>query len=263
MIVRDRSALHLRASDGRPPQGTLLNPDLQDRSAEALHRLRPSRLEIIDSQVLPQVLELARRLDLPIDLWITADPSLSHVHSASRLLAPTEVAEAFMRAKLPHRELEVRPWPAQRLLIDGSAPTATKVLAVVPSSPSVRAFRTIGSLASRFQCFNDPVQIVVAGTTADDQTLLALPNVFITGRVEAEELGDLLGPLNPDWLLTDFERPLFGHPMIETGRTANRPVAFRDWSFGSLKSRNGDLAIAAEASDATLAEAVAQWIAIS
>jgi hypothetical protein len=168
-----------------------------------------------------------------------------------------------MRAKLPHRELEVRPWPAQRLLIDGSAPTATKVLAVVPSSPSVRAFRTIGSLASRFQCLNDPVQIVVAGTTADDQTLLALPNVFITGRVEAEELGDLLGPLNPDWLLTDFERPLFGHPIIETGRTANRPVAFRDWSFGSLKSRNGDLAIAAEASDATLAEAVAQWIAIS
>jgi hypothetical protein len=51
--------------------------------------------------------------------------------------------------------------------------------------------------------------------------------------------------------------------MLETARTANRPVAFRDWSFGSVQSRHRDLAIAADASDASLANAVAQWIARS
>jgi len=51
--------------------------------------------------------------------------------------------------------------------------------------------------------------------------------------------------------------------MVETARTTNRPVAFRDWSFGRLKPRSGDLAIAADASDAALADTVAHWIASS
>ena len=264
LIVRDNGALRLKAFDASPPQGTPLDLGQQDDSAaETLHRLRPSRLEITDPNVSPALLELARRLELPIDLWITADLSLSHVDAVSRLLAPTETAEAFARAKLPDREVLLRPWPAQRLFIAESAPRAAKLLAVVPGSPSARVSQTIRALATRFQRFNEPVQIVVAGLTADDQTLMTFPNVFVTGRVEAEELGDLLGPYNPGWLLTDFEHPLFGHPMVETARTANRPVAFRDWSFGSLRSRNRDLAIAPDANDASLAEAVAQWISRS
>jgi hypothetical protein len=200
---------------------------------------------------------------MPIDLWITADLSLTHVNAANRLLAPTKVALAFMQAKLPHIEVLARPWPTPQLFIDGSVPHFAKILAVVPSSPSAQAWRTIVSLADRFQCFNDQVQIVVAGSTADDQTLMTLPNVFITGRVEVPELGNLLATVNPSFVLTDFEHPLFGDPMVETARTTNRPVAFRDWSFGHLKPRSGDLAIAADASDAALADTVAHWIASS
>jgi GT2 family glycosyltransferase len=261
LIIRDRGTLSLKAFDAHPPQGTCLDLDQEGGSAELLQRLRPARFEIIDSHVSPRLLELARHLDVPIDLWITTDRSLSHVDAASRLLAPTEVAAAFTRVKLPSSELRVRSWPVQQLSIEASATGATKVLGVVPSSPSVQAWQTIRTLAIRLQCFNEPVQIVVAGPTADDQTLMALPNLFISGRVEAEELGKLLAPINPAWLLTDFEHPLFGHPVVETTRTANRPVAFRDWSFGQIKSRHQDLAIAAGASDAALAEAVAQWIA--
>jgi GT2 family glycosyltransferase len=262
LLVRDNGTLRLQALDASPPQGTNLDLGQQDSSAEALRRLRPSRLEITDPNVSPALLELARRLELPIDLWITADLSLSHVDAASRLLAPTETAEAFARAKLPNHELLLRPWQAQRLLIAESAPRA-RVLAVVPGSPSPRAWQTIRALAVRFQRFNEPVQIVVAGPTASDQALMAFPNVFVTGTVEADELGDLLGLYNPRWLLTDFVHPLFGHPIIETARTANRPVAFRDWSSGSLRSRHRDLAIAPDANDASLAKAVAQWISRS
>jgi GT2 family glycosyltransferase len=263
VIVRGNGTLRLNAFDAGPPQGTPLDLGQQDGAAETLHRLRPSRLEITDPNVSPALLELARRLELPIDLWITADLSLSQVDAVSCVLAPTETAEAFVRAKLPNRDLLLRPWPAQRLFIAESAPRAAKVLAVVPGSPSARVSQTIRALATRFQRFNEPVQIVVAGLTTDDQTLMTFPNVFVTGRVQAEGLGDLLGPYNPGWLLTDFEHPLFGHPMVETARTANRPVAFRDWSFGSLRSRNRDLAIAPDANDASLAEAVAQWISRS
>jgi hypothetical protein len=261
LIVRHKGTLALKAFDAHPPQGTTLDLDQDDGSAKVLQRLRPARLEIIDAQVSPRLLELARRLDLPIDLWITADRSLSHVDAASRVLAPTEVAVAFARARLPSCELLLRSWPNQHCSIAGSAPDASKVLGVVPSSPSVHAWQTIRALAIRLQCFDEPVQIVVAGSTADDQTLMALPNVFITGRVEAEELGNVLAPINPACLLTDFEHPLFGHPIVETARTANCPVAFRDWSFGRIKPRDRDLAISADASDAALAEGVAQWIA--
>jgi O-antigen biosynthesis protein len=261
LIVRDKGCLSLNAFDAGPPQGTTLDLDQEDGSAELLQRLRPVRLEIVDAHVSPRLLDLARRLDLAIDLWITADHSLSHVHAVPRVLAPTEVAAAFARARLPSCELLLRSWPNQQCSMAGSAPDASKVLGVVPSSPSVRAWQTIRALAFRFQCFNEPVQIVVVGSTADDQTLMALPNVFITGQVEAEELGNVLAPINPAWLLTDFEHPLFGHPIVETARTANCPVAFREWSFGRIKSRQCDLAIAADASDAALAEGVAQWIA--
>jgi GT2 family glycosyltransferase len=261
LIVRDRTTLHAQAFDACPPQGTVLDLDQLDKSAEEVRRLRPSRLEIVDPHVSRRTLDLVRHLGVPIDLWITAEDSLAHVDAANRLLAPTQVAAAFLKARLPNCEPLVLPWDAPRLFIDGAATQANKVLAIIPSSPSARAWQTILSLATRFQSFNEQVQIVVAGATADDQTLLALPNVFITGRVEAQQLANLLSAVSPGFLLTDFEHPLFGDPMVETARTANRPVAFRDWSFGRLKSRNHDLAIPADASDAALADAVAQWIA--
>jgi GT2 family glycosyltransferase len=264
LIVRDKAALRLTAFDASPPQATALPlPADLSSAAETLERLRPTRLEITDPNVSPRLLELARQLDLPTELWITDDRSLSHVNAASRLLAPTESAAAFVRSKLPDRKVQARPWPTQRLCFAETAPPAAKRLAIVPGSPSARAWQTIYALATQFQRFNEPLQIVVAGPTADDRTLMTFPNVFVTGQVEATELGSLLAPYNPGWLLTDFERPLFGHPIVETARTANRPVAFRDWSFGKIRPRDRDLAISADASDQALAQGLAQWIATS
>jgi hypothetical protein len=263
LIVRESRALRIKAFGENPPQGTLLDLDRQDDCIEELRRLRPLRLEIVDPLVSRRLLELVRRLGVPIDLWITAELSLTHVDAVDRLLAPTQVAAAFIQARLPDREPLLQLWAAPPLVIHGPATQATKVLAIVPSSPSARAWQTILSLATRFQYFNEHVQVVVAGATADDQALMALPNVFVTGRVEARELNNLLATLGPSFLLTDFEHPLFGDPIVEAVRTANRPVAFRDWSLGRLKTRQHDLAITADLSDAGLSDSVAQWIASS
>jgi O-antigen biosynthesis protein len=210
---------------------------------------------------------------------------------ANRLLAPTQAAAAFAKARLPGREPQLVPWPSQPLVIDepahqdakvgakvgtkfGSkveakvgtnieAKAKAKVLAVVPSSASSRAWQTIFALATRFQQSDGTVKIVVAGATADDQTLMTFPNIFVTGPIEARELGDLLAAVGASFLLTDFEHPLFGDPLAEAARTANRPVAFRDWSHGHLESREQDLALATYVSDAALANTVAHWIARS
>jgi GT2 family glycosyltransferase len=291
VIARERTALRVKAFDGSSPQGTLLDLDQPEQCLEALRRLRPSRLEIVDPHVPQRLLEFTRRLAVPIDLWITGEPSLSHVDVANRLLAPTQAAAAFAKARLPGREPQLVPWPSQPLVIDepahqdakvgtkvgtkfGSkveakvgtnieAKAKAKVLAVVPSSASSRAWQTIFALATRFQQSDGTVKIVVAGATADDQTLMTFPNIFVTGPIEARELGDLLAAVGASFLLTDFEHPLFGDPLAEAARTANRPVAFRDWSHGHLESREQDLALATYVSDAALANTVAHWIARS
>jgi hypothetical protein len=102
--------------------------------------------------------------------------------------------------------------------------------------------------------------VVIAGTTCDDERLMSHSNVFITGAVAADELGDVLAPHNVGWLVTDFEQTTFGHPLIETTKTALRPVAYRDWSGGSPKPRKDDLAIPANVDERGLVDAVVDWV---
>jgi hypothetical protein len=86
------------------------------------------------------------------------------------------------------------------------------------------------------------------------------PNVFVTGAVTADEIGDVLAPHNPGWLLTGFEEPIFGHPLVEAARRASISVAYRDWSAGSVKPRKGDLAVPIDADDQGLVDAVIAWV---
>lgn len=89
---------------------------------------------------------------------------------------------------------------------------------------------------------------------------MSYANIFVTGAVTAGEIGDVLAPHHPGWLLTDFEKPAFGHPLIETARRASISVAYRDWSGGSIRPRKRDLAIPADADDRGLVDAVIEWI---
>jgi GT2 family glycosyltransferase len=267
LVVRDQGDLRLEAFDGGAPQATILELNSEQGNASAaewLARLRPSRLEITDPAISPALFELARYLDLPTELWITTERSLSEGDATTRVLAPTEAAAAFARAKLPNTEIVVRRWPVQPLFLPEPVSTGVKTLktlAIVPGSPSPLAWRIIRSLAVRFQQMEHRVPIVVAGGTCEDRRLMSFPNLFVTGKLEPDELADVLTPYDPTWLLTDFDQPLFGHPLIEAARRANRPVAFRDWTGGVLGSREDDLAIAPELDDDELTEVVARWIA--
>jgi GT2 family glycosyltransferase len=262
LVVREGGQWRLEAFDGGAPQATILELDSEHGQVSALDRLaslRPLRLEITDPALAPSLLELARRLGLASDVWVTTDCAPLPQFEGT-LLAPTKTAEAFIRARRPNCTIEGRHWPVPSLSLPEALSPGLRTLAVVPSSPSPQTWRIIRALALRFQEVEPALGIIVAGSTCDDQRLMACPNLFVTGRVDADELGDVLTPHNPGWLLTDFDQPLFGHPVIEAARGANRPVAFRDWSCGAVRPREHDLAIAFDAEADELADAVVRWI---
>jgi hypothetical protein len=120
--------------------------------------------------------------------------------------------------------------------------------------------RTIQTVADRLWRRDPSQAIIIAGATCCDDRLMSRPNLFVTGAIAADELGEALAPHNPGWLLTACEQPVFGHPLVETAKQVARPVAYRDWSGGSLKPRNGDLAIPATLDVARLADLVVDWV---
>jgi GT2 family glycosyltransferase len=265
LLLRERNILHLKAADGTTPQAVDLSLGTKAAiadAAEMLTRLHAKRVEFIEPNPSPQLIKLMQELNLPIDLWLTtggigeADSSLL---DKTPLLVPNKAAKAFAQARWPERKIALHDWPSRSLTLPPIS-TSRKSLVIVPSAPSPASLRVMRRLADCLLRRYPSQPIVIAGATCDDDRLMSYSNLFITGAVAADELGDVLAPHNPGWLLTDFEAPIFGHPLVETAKQASRPVAYRDWSGGSLKPRKGDLAVPADVDEAGLVEAVVGWI---
>jgi GT2 family glycosyltransferase len=265
LLLRERDVVDLGAADGSSPQAVQLSFGTEAAIAEAtaiITRLHPDRVEIVEPNPLPQLIELIRKLGLPINPWLTAGglgEAVISLPDETPLLAPGKTAMAFAKARWPNRKIVLQDWPTRPLTL---APIrgARQSLAIVPSAPSPASFHLMRRLAERLRRREPSRSIVIAGATCDDDRLMSYANVFITGAVTAGEIGDVLAPHNPAWLLTDFEEPAFGHPLIETARRASIPVAYRDWSAGSAKPRKRDLAIPADADDQGLVDAVIAWV---
>ncbi|WP_438277302.1 glycosyltransferase family 2 protein [Nitrobacter sp.] len=265
LLLRERDVVHLKAADGSSPQTVRLSFDTDAAIAEAadiMTRLHPARVEIIEPNPLPELVALMRRLGLPINPWVTSGDlgeAVIALADETSLLAPGKVAMAFAKARWPNRKIVLKDWPTRPLTLP-RVRGARRSLAIVPSAPSPASFRLIRRLAEHLGRREPSRSIVIAGTTSDDDRLMSHANVFVTGAVTASEIGDVIAPHHPGWLLTDFEEPAFGHPLIETSRRASIPVAYRDWSVGSVKPRKQDLAIPADADDRGLVDAVIEWI---
>jgi GT2 family glycosyltransferase len=265
LLLRERDVVHLKVADGSSPQAVQLGFGTEAAIAEAagiIARLHPDRVEIMEPNPLPQLIELMRKLGLPINPWLTAGDlgkAVTSLPDETPFLASSKTAKAFAQARWPNRKIVLQDWPTRPLTL---APIrgASQSLAIVPSAPSPASFRLIRRLAERLRQREPSRSIIIAGATCDDDCLMSYGNVFITGTVAAGEIRDVLAPHNPGWLLTDFEEPAFGHPLLETARRASIPVAYRDWSAGSVKPRKGDLAIPADADDQGLIDTVIAWV---
>ncbi|WP_412772122.1 glycosyltransferase family 2 protein [Nitrobacter sp.] len=265
LLLRERDAVHLKAADGSSPQTVRLSFGAEATIAEAagiIARLHPDRVEIVEPNPFPQLVGLLRKMGLSINPWLTAGDlgeAVISLADEAPLLAPGRMAKAFAKSRWPNRKVVLQDWPTRALTLP-PVRGASRSLAILPSAPSPASFRLIRRLVERLRRRNPFRSIVIAGATCNDDRLMSHPNVFVTGALAADEIGAVLAPHNPGWLLADFEEPLFGHPLIETARRASIPVAYRDWSVGSIKPRKGDLAVAADADDQRLVDAVIGWV---
>ncbi|WP_438274088.1 glycosyltransferase [Nitrobacter sp.] len=265
LLLRERNVVHLKAADGSSPQTVQLSFDTEAAIAEAadiMTRLHPARVEIIEPNPLPELVALMRRLGLPINPWVTSGDlgkAIIELADETPFFAPGKAARAFAKVCWPNRKIVLKDWPTLPLTLL-QVRGERQSLAIVPSAPSPASFRLIRRLAQHLGRREPSTSIIIAGTTTDDDRLMSHANVFVTGAVTAGEIGDVIAPHRPGWLLTDFEEPTFGHPLIETARHATIPVAYRDWSAGSVKPRKQDLAIPADADDRDLVDAVIEWI---
>jgi GT2 family glycosyltransferase len=266
ILLRERDAVHLKAADGSSPQAVRLAFDTDATMAEAadiIAQLHPIRAEIIEPNPLPQSVAVIRKLGVPVSQWVTSGDlgkAATGLAGETPLLAPGKTARAFAKARWPDRKIVLEDWPVVPL---ARFRGPRRSLAIVPSAPSPASFRLMQRLTEALARLMPSRPVVIAGKTSDDDRLMSCAGVFVTGAITAGEIGDVLAPHHPGWLLTDFDEPAFGHPLIETARRASIPVAYRDWSAGSVKERKRDLAIPADADDRELVDAVIEWIECS
>lgn len=193
------------------------------------------------------------------------------VTAARRLLVSTAMAAGFAAAALPASQAKLSHVAFEHLdgldLVDlGSVNldladpglSGLPTLVMVPTRSSAGEFAVIRQTADAMR--RSRISIVIAGATLHDLQLMSLENIFVTGAIQPAELGRALQSYDVRWMLTDFDRPLFGHPLIEAVRASRTPVAYVDWSSGAGQLRPGDLAMAPEASAAQMAAVVRTWI---
>ncbi|RAI45004.1 glycosyltransferase [Rhodoplanes roseus] len=248
-----------------------------------LRHVSPARIEIVDPRaVTPELLELFRALAAPLhlviaDAGLACPPGIAFrpeftpwvregsqvgtdtigsarwvqtwrevAERADRVIAPCEEALQFARRITPGRQAELEPWTdPPRPATAAFRPDATTVqrLGVVAVRGNAAELRMIRAIAAELRRDRPATELVVLGWTLDDACLLRSGNVFVSGRVDPDELDALVVAYGLSHLLTGLGEPLFGHPLVEGTLAAARPVARLDWSFGTTESRDGDLLI--------------------
>jgi GT2 family glycosyltransferase len=244
--------------------------------------LNPGCCEVVDPGEVPKlILDVLTDLAIPIDVWVSdgsafgddpveqrgksgcSDPGFaghadarkefgrdsvnSLIRHARRIIAPTRMAQSYLlriRPELSVARADLGGASGSALelrLSDVCAPS--RAVVVLTPFASASEFDMIKDMALLLREQASDISVVVAGATTDDLALLSLGNVFVTGRVEAGQLGEALLPHNVCWAVCGSDRPLFGHPALELVYNAQLPVAYHDWSFGAVEPRPFDLAL--------------------
>ena len=156
LLLRERGVVHLKVADGTSPQAVQLGFGTRTAVAEAadiIARLHPDRVEIVDPDPLPRLIELVEKLGLPINPWLTSGrlgEAVTSLPGETPLLVPSKTAKAFAETRWPNRKVVLGGWPTHHLTL---APIsgAAKSLGVVPSAASPASFRLMRRLADRLR----------------------------------------------------------------------------------------------------------------
>ena len=80
--------------------------------------------------------------------------------------------------------------------------------------------------------------LVALGTTLDDLGLMKAGNLFVTGQVPHDEFDRVIQQYDLKALFLPIRQPLFGHPIIVRAEACGLPLAYFDWSFGTIARRD-------------------------
>ena len=269
----------LFAADGGIPQSIecdLASPAGRKAFAAIVESLGVASAEIVDPAQVPDAfLDILPRLPFPYDLVVADDglmPPVDRLSAAAgrrrsaliagarRILAPCAQAEAFAAAFLDAKD-------ATRLVLAG-APMSPRygkarphgALGIVAVRKSPAELRFIRETARALRRSSPETRIVVLGETLDDDGLIRIGNLHVTGALAPDELPRLIRLYRLGSLVAGIGAPLFGHPMILAVTNSDLPTAWLDWSGGNYRPAPGDLLIDPGAPADDAAAALAAWI---
>jgi GT2 family glycosyltransferase len=190
--------------------------------------------------------------------------ALAIAAGAERILVPCAQARAFVTRLLPTAVIcDAEPSaeaPVTRLR--GSLAPIRR-LGIIPLCSSIEDESLITAIVLGGGHRRPQLDLTVVGATLDDMALMRMPNVFVTGPVDAAELPDVIGGYRLQALVVVSARPLFGHPVQNAARTLGLPLAYFDWSMGGVKACAGDLALNPRLRIDDLLGALIQWLQLS
>jgi GT2 family glycosyltransferase len=185
------------------------------------------------------------------------------VAAADRIIVPSEQARIFA-LKYLDRSIQdrvvtvptIREKPQRRR-------RARRIsrLGVLPVRSNGEEQGLIGAIAGALRASDPAVVMTVLGATLDDIGLMEIGNVFVSGKVEMPDFNRAVRFYGIQALLLAATRPIFGHRIIETASACGLPIAYFDWSMGSLKPKIGDLAVSPAISFEDMMMALGRWLA--
>ena len=186
-------------------------------------------------------------------LVVKADPLRPARTNIERLL-PALVAE--------ERRVKVSEVPLPKVRkIDFKRVEPGNVLAVIPTRTSAAEFTLLRGLAAALFSSQPQLDVVVAGATFDDRRLMSHPNVFVSGSIEAHELDRVLSTVCAGRvLILDLDAADLSHPAFVLAHTTGLPIAYIEWSRGTVAVRSGDLAILPGMPSAWMIERISAWV---
>jgi hypothetical protein len=261
-----RLALLLRDAHGGVPQSLEFTQQTDDLAQllEALGRVQLHRIELFDHEAIPRsIIDALQPLGIPSKIVpvrpLGSVSNLQGLAGAECLLAADEQAEAaatgVQRYIKPLTRAVPRSLPALRRM-----KTRVTALALLPIRRCVREFHFMRELVVKLTRTQPDLDIVVTGYTSDDEALIRA-GAFVTGPIELGELNGLFQRYRMDRIVACATEPLFGHPVFASVMAGSIPVAFRDWSRGTCRPRDGDLALHASASIEQIVAQLSPWLA--
>jgi hypothetical protein len=191
------------------------------------------------------------------------------VASADRVLVPDAQAEAFASRVAPRRKtirLETTGTKPIPILEASSASPSTsrdgsaRRIGLIPVRRSPKEHQFMRDLISGLMTGQPGLDLVVVGSSSDDDELLRNGDVFVTGPVDAEDMEALFRRYRFDRLMLCLTEPLFGHPILSAVMTSVLPAAYLDWSGGRCPARAGDLPLDSLLSTAGVVTQLAPWL---